>query len=195
MKTKAEKKKNKKRLIAAAIIMCLLISLIFTSCKRIEDDEAKAIISNLLDRSYTLNQIYFGEGLSYNEDEEEITGYCMVSDDEPMNTKEAIVKETNIVFSEKIASHLIKTYFEGIESYKVAEYARYIETDIGKVLVRKKYTPDVKEVLRYDNSTIEITKNGKNEIEATVYTVDKSQKITIYIVYEGDSWKLDWYTY
>ena len=127
--------KNKKRLIAAAIIMCLLISLIFTSCKRLEDDEAKAIISNLLDRSYTLNQIYFGEGLSYNEDEEEITGYCMASDDEPMNTKEAIVKETNIVFSEKIASHLIKTYFEGIESYKVAEYARYIETDIGKVLV------------------------------------------------------------
>jgi hypothetical protein len=61
--------------------------------------------------------------------------------------------------------------------------------------VRKDYDNILDEVEKYDTSTLEIKKNNRREIRATVQNVDKTAEIEVVLVYEADGWRLDSPTY
>ena len=185
-----------KKLTLIALSVLLLISVVLLpSCKRQSDEEAYAIACDLLERSYNLNVAYYGEGLAYDEDELVEGSYYHVSMDAPFTRRSDLINETKAVFSERIASDLVDVYIDGTASLGVVLYARYITGYDGYLTVRKDYDNILDEVEKYDASTLEIKKNNRREIRATVQNVDKTAEIEVVLVYEVDGWRLDSPTY
>jgi hypothetical protein len=185
-----------KRLTLIALSVLLLSSIVLLpSCKRQSDEEAYAIACDLLERSYNLNVAYYGEGLAYDEDELVEGSYYHVSMDAPFTRRSDLINETKAVFSERIASDLVDVYIDGTASLGVVLYARYITGYDGYLTVRKDYDNILDEVEKYDTSTLEIKKNNRREIRATVQNVDKTAEIEVVLVYEANGWRVDSPTY
>jgi hypothetical protein len=185
-----------KRLTLIALSVLLLSSVVLLpSCKRQSDEEAYAIACDLLERSYNLNVAYYGEGLAYDEDELVEGSYYHVSMDAPFTRRSDLINETKAVFSERIASDLVDVYIDGTASLGVVLYARYITGYDGYLTVRKDYDNILDEVEKYDASTLEIKKNNRREIRATVQNVDKTAEIEVVLVYEANGWRVDSPTY
>lgn len=166
-----------------------------SSCARQSDEEAHAIACDLLERSYNLNVAYYGQGLPYNSEEQVEGNYYHVADDAPFRVRNDLIVETKAVFSENIATDLIKIYIDGTSSYGVVVYARYITGYDGYLTVYKDYDYVVENVQKYDTSTLEITKNSRKEIKATVKSIDGGSEIELVLVYEVDGWRVDSPTY
>ena len=190
-------KNNFKKIISLVIVVVtLLSSLCLTSCKRQDEEETKRIVAELVDRSYDLNRIYYGDGLSYDEKFERETGYYLVSEKERFQTRFDLETETRAVFSDSISNELIRTYFDGYESLGVARYARYIEGSDGFISVYKDYDQAIEnEIYKFDTSVIEIEKNSRNTIVARVLCKTTNQMVEIYLVHEAYGWRLDSPTY
>lgn len=185
----------KKLTLIALSVLLLLSVVLLPSCKRQSDEEAYAIACDLLERSYNLNVAYYGEGLAYDEDELVEGSYYHVSMDAPFTRRSDLINETKAVFSERIATDLIDVYIDGTASLGVVLYARYITGYDGYLTVRKDYDNILDEVEKYDTSTLEIKKNNRRQIKATVQNVDKTTEIEVVLVYEVDGWRLDSPTY
>lgn len=189
-----------KRLLSL-IMALLLVTGALCSCKRVEDDEAYAIVKDLVDRSYVLNVIYYGEGLPHNPDEHYEGDYYYVREDAAYTVRNDVLVETKAVFSESIADELIEIYFAGTNSYGVALYARYVTGATGFLAVNPDYENVVKKVYKYDTSRLTIEKIKRNEIKATVPAiVDEGEspfEIEVIVKYDKDigEWRLDSPTY
>lgn len=191
-----------KRLLLLVLAL-LLATGALSSCARVEDDEAKAIVADLLDRAYHLNVIYYGEGLPYDEDERYQGNYYYVAEDAPYRVRNDLLVETKAVFSKSMANDIIKTYFDGTASLGVPIYARYITGESGYLTVLKDYDSAVDKVYKYDTTKIEIKRNKKNEIKATVPAIipegDTASpfEIEVIITYSEDlgGWRIDSPTY
>lgn len=189
-----------KRIIALALMVILAISLVpaLASCKRVDDNEAKEIITELVSESYALNEIYFGQGLKHEITEDDKGNYIRVSEDALYTKKKPLVDKTKEIFSEDYAQGIISSAFVGnsggIDS--TAAYARYVE-DFDGVLTILRDSVVVEEIAKYDFSTIRIIKNSKNLIIARITTsnLDKSIEVQIQFVYENEAWKIDSATY
>ena len=185
-----------KRIVSILLTALLLVgTLCMVSCKRQSDEEAYEIVCDLVERSYNLNVAYYGEGLPYIEDEHIDGNYYHVADDAPFRVRNDLLVETRAVFSERIASDLIKVYIEGTSSYGVVLYARYITGYDGFLTVYKDYDNILDKIDKYDMSTLQITKNNRRQIRATVQNMDKTAEIEVVLVYEASGWRLDSPTY
>jgi hypothetical protein len=187
--------------ILLLILALLLVTGALCSCKRVEDDEALAIVKDLVDRSYVLNQIYYGDGLPHNPDEHYYGDYYYVAEDAPYNVKNDILVETKAVFSKQIADELIDIYFTGTKSYGMVVQPRYMSGATGFLTVNTKYENVVKRVYKYDTSRLEITKIKRNEIRAKVPAIvgegEAPFEIEVFVTYDKDLgvWRLDSPTY
>ena len=186
------------RIIALMVILAISLVPALASCKRVDDNEAKEIITELVSESYALNEIYFGKGLKHEITEDDKGDYIRVSEDALYTKKKPLVDKTKEIFSEGYAQGIISSAFVGnsggIDS--TAAYARYVE-DFDGVLTILRDSVVVEEIAKYDFSTIRIIKNSKNLIIARITTsnLDKSIEVQIQFVYENEAWKIDSATY
>lgn len=181
--------------LVLTMVMALIMLSALTSCARQSDEEARAIVCDLIERSYNLNVAYYGSGLPCDENEHVEGEYYAVKRDAPFTIKNDLLIETRAVFSKEIADELISVYVDGAVSYGVVLHPRYITGYDGYLTVYKDYEYVVENVTKYDTSTVQIIKNRKNKIVASVSTSDYSSTIEVTFVFEPDGWRLDSMTY
>ena len=189
-----------KRIIAFIFVIIFAISLVpcLISCKRVKDDEAIKIVNELVEVSYELNVIYFGNGLEHEIAEDDTNSYVRVSEDALYTKKKPLVEKTNEVFSKSYAQGIISSAFVGagggIDS--TASFPRYVE-DYDGILTIRRDSVVVDEIAQYDFSTTKIIKNSKNLIIARIMTKNLSSNVEVQIqfVYEDKAWKIDSATY
>ena len=190
-----------KRIISILLVLIFALSMLpfIISCKRVDDEQAKEIVKDLVGKSYELNVIYFGAGLKHTIEEGNEDLYIRVDEDAAYQKKKPLVEMTRKVFSEKYAQSMITTAFVGLSGgiEGSGAFARYIEDYDGILTIRKDSQIIDVEIATYDFSTIKIVKNSKNQIIARIMTnnLDVNQEVQIYLVYEKDSWKIDSATY
>ena len=187
--------KNLLKITILAVLAILTVACT-VSCKSVEDKDAILIANNLIQKSYELNVIYFGEGLDAQEPETEDDLYAPVRGSSNYTSKLPLVERTREIFSTDYSSDIIKTAFEG-EMGAVgssAVYARYIEYD-GYLSVRRDI--DGIEVAKYDYSTTELIKNSKKFIRVKIKTtnLEKNEFVEITLINEENGWRIDSATY
>ena len=185
--------------IIKGIILITLIAIMAASvvgCKSVSDETAIHIVNGLVEKSYELNVIYFGEGLKPQAHNNESDLYIPVAGSSNYTAKLPLMERTREIFSSEYASSIIKTAFEGEEGAigTTAIYARYIEFE-GYLSVRR----DIEgiEVAKYDFTTTKIIKNSKRFIVAEIKTTntDNPQYVEITLINEENGWRIDSATY
>lgn len=207
-------KNNKNIIRAVAVALVCIFTLGLTGCtKKLTKEEAIAKVGELVDASYELNEIIFGDGLEYIETEEsKNTKYALVKENEKYNCINDIRNAINDVFSKDYGATLKTTAFVGqsgvVENTKTEP--RYIENEMGFLVLKNDVILDgsvsvdgeKQEILyygvsvnKYDISTIEIKKISRRFIEAYITSVDGSETILVTLILEENGWRLDSPTY
>ncbi len=182
--------------ITLLTILATILVVSTVGCKEVSDQAAKAIVKSLVEQSYELNVIYFGEGMEGQEPENEGDMYVPVAGSSNYTSYLALVEKTRQVFSEAYSNDMISVAFNG-ESGAIgssAIFARYLEYE-GYLHVRREI--DGIEVAKYDFTTIEIVKNSKRFIIAKIKTTDtdKPELVEITLINEENGWRIDSATY
>ena len=166
------------------LLFLLSAMLLLTSCGgSVAEAEVSAVLAELIPASYTLNEIYFGEGLPISDDRADVEAfyaavgmdndislnYHPVSPEAVYTSVEAIRAATLEVFSESYAEYLFTMAFDGLSSVfnedteqqvtQTVSYARYIETD-GILTVRMNIGEEAFPMNRtYDTNDIRIVRD------------------------------------
>ena len=182
--------------ITMLAVLATLMVVSMAGCRDVDDKTAISIANSLISQSYELNVIYFGDGIEYQEPDNEDALYAPVRGSSNYTTKLSLVERTREIFSTDYASDIIKTAFEG-ETGAVgssAVYARYIEFE-GYLSVRRNI--EGIEVAKYDFSTTELIKNSSKFIIVKVKTanLEKNQFVEITLINEDNGWRIDSATY
>ena len=186
---KSQIKKSLKFVLACVILFALVLP--FASCERQDEAQSIEIVKDLIERSYTLNVVYYGEGLPYDAEKQVEGEYYEVTEDAPFRIRNDLIVETRAVFSEDIALGLLGAYLDGYSNMGVVVYARYLTGPDGYLTVYKDYKNVNDQITKYDTSSVQIIKNRKNKIVASVTSVDGGETIEVTLIYENDAWKLD----
>ncbi len=182
--------------ITILTILTVLMAVGTVGCKAVDDKTAVSIVNMLVEQSYELNVIYFGDGLDKQEAENENDLYVPVAGSSNYTSKVELVRRTKEIFSQSYSASIIKTAFEGEMGAigSTAVYARYIEFE-DYLSVRR----DIEgiEVAKYDFTTTEILKNSKRFIIAKIKTTDTDapQFVEITLINEENGWRIDSATY
>ena len=204
------------------LIIIPVMLLILASCAPANDpEEARDALEDLVEQSYALNEVYYGEGLPISDDREDVErfyasfdtditsiNYHPVAADAAFQSEDEIRTATEAVFSQSYCTYLFERAFAGIsdtfdagtenEVTKTAAYARYIQ--YGETLtVRLNLADEAIPLNRtYDCANAEILENKKNAVTFAVpSSVDglPDEEVEIKIVRTDDGWRLDSPTY
>lgn len=203
--------------IFSLLLLLTIIAGVFCSCGDREYDEAevKEAARVLLLESEKLNDIFWGEGIPYNDDINLSDGIYyeavytalysmgfMTIDELKVLTKKTFTDE----YSEHIFSTVLSSISDENEILMTRYYQKYSTAD-GKtpeaIMVNSQWDPLLKDNVTYDYDTIQVTGSKKQTVyftvEATVSRVgyDKVQKKTISVglIEEDDGWRIDSPTY
>ena len=188
----------------------LLVILTFSGCgcAKISEEEAKLEIKKLVDASYDLNVIIYGEGLPYYERTDTIKQlYAPVADTAKYKSISNLKVDIRKTFSESYSKILEATAFEGQEGVEFGYHnqPRYIEV-LGELMVLKDfYNVDFDsdkygeyegiKVQKYNTNVIKIVKISKRFVEGEITSVDGKTTIRVTLVLENGEWRLDSPTY
>jgi len=197
-------------LLTAAI---LALSLAGCAGSGMTEDEIRDTFRSLVEDSYVLNEVYYGDGLPYTEDtsimaqlanaawsETFRVSYMPVAEDAPFHSEAEIREATRAVFSETICEHLFTLAFAGMstENAETVSYARFIE-ESGILTVRVDLAEEAFPTGRtYDFDSMEIRRDRKNTVTASFVSYmdgEKSVDVEITIIKTADGWRLDSPTY
>lgn len=189
-----------RNIIRAAALFCVaaLAVTALVSCGRHDEDEIKKAAAELIEKSYEINEIFFGEGLPLAEEEEYASTfpgyavpapsvdpdsgddmtYYMVSPKTGYSSVDDIKKGTLAVYTEEYAEPLFDMAFSGFavtvggdrtERTDAVSYARYIDTTAGYLGMRKLADHEILPLGRtYDTSAMTVVKNRGNEASVSV---------------------------
>lgn len=204
-----------KRIIALLIVLALSAAC-FTACGKsgLTEDEIRALFCDLVERSYPLNTVYYGDGLPTTEDQEIleellgfspdetglVMGYLPVTKEAEYQSEDEIRAATAEIYSPEMCELLYEIAFRGIsteDETKVA-FARYIQQ--GEYLTaRVDLSEDAIDVGRtYDFDSMTVIVDEPERIRASFASeVDGKPSVTvkITIVKTADGWRLDSPTY
>ena len=204
------------RLLCCAL--CVLLLLPLCACNVKIDDEAAflAEVAELIERSYEVNELFFGEGLPFVDPEgksaaelvSEASGelnartiYRPVAEDALYQTESEIMDLARSVYSEDYANHLQTVGFTGVsdENETVATYARYITTVEGGLTINmESVTKAIPLTRRFDTATLAVVRLGRDYavVSADAYDGDtKTGSVQLRVNKEPSGWRLDWPTY
>lgn len=183
-----------KKLIA--VILLLALSLCFiVSCGGVDENSeeairAKALFNALVEYSYELNVIYYGEGLKP-QDKETDNLYSPVSSDSNYLTRQALEERTREIFCRDLANTMIDMAFTGEQGgiSSTAVLARYIEFE-DRLSVRVNY--EGVRVTKYDYTTTRVTKISDRFIQAEIKSVnlEENKFFKITLINEEDGWRI-----
>ena len=134
------------------------------------DEEAADIVAELVEQSYEMNAIYFGEGMPVRDDEEAAL-YAYVADDAPYLTEAELREATLEVYTTNYAAYLFQMFLTGYsDSDSGVVYARYVEN--GDRLMKRLDIVSELPPRTYDLDSIEIVRSRKKEIKAIITSTD-----------------------
>ena len=199
-----------KRIISLVFAM-LMVVLTFSVCgctKKLSEEEATAQIERLIELSYEINEIVYGEGLAYYDRiDTQASLYAPVENTEKYDSTGDIKLAIRRVFSESYSKVLETVAFSGQDGADFGYHSqpRYIDQN-GELMVLKNFY-DIEfdsdkygeyegvVVKKYDTSTIEIIKISKRFVEAEITSEDGKTTIIVTLILENGEWKLDSPTY
>lgn len=194
---------NMKKLILS-VLSVLIFCTLLTSCGDVgyTEDEIRETAKNLIESSYEINEIYFGEGLPVTgEDSVGSRLYTPVTDDCKYHSTSEIKAATEKVYTADYCKILFKTGFEGtsLESEENVRYARFIDDFDGRLTARKDLAESaITRGRTFDYDSAEIVKMKKDRAEITYIThVDgeKDLSVTVTLLKDESGWRLDTPTY
>ena len=197
LRNKPMKNKLIKSAVSLMLIAVLAVSIVGCGCSKISEDEAYTVLKDLIERSYVLNVIYYGEGLKYRDSGNPNDEYGMVLETESYILRSSLEKETREVFTQTYADSIINMAFLGVQSAinQNSVMPRYVTMgDDDLIYVNKNYKPVVQEIAQYDYKTLKITKISRRFIEAEIKTT-KGINVDVVLVNENGAWRLDSGTY
>lgn len=209
MRIKVKRNRNKIHFFA---LLCLAAILLSACAGAPALDEIKPRVIELIEASYEVNDIFFGEGLpviergsAFAEENhiyymDEGGNYDYVTEDCPYQTVDMIKAEAEKVYSSEYLASIYETTFVGVADENTGMlYARYLDTDEG-LKKSNLHKPLLEQKRMYDYDTMEIVKpsNGRYinvEIESYLEGEDERLPIRLTLVKEGEVWLLDSPTY
>ena len=196
-----------------SVLLCLGL---LTSCggSGLTDEEISDIYRDLVEASYELNDIYYGDGLPFQHNESVmayLTGiqegtegfrvsYMPVAEDSPYQYEADIRTATAEVFSDSMCSYLYTIGFEGMstDEDETVSFARYIEQE-GILTVRIDLAEEALPLGRtYDFDSMTVIADEGSVIRASFPSFvdgEKSVDVKITIVKTANGWRLDSPTY
>ena len=199
--------------LAAALLFCAAI---LSSCggSGMTEEEIRETYRSLVEASYELNDIYYGDGLEFVENEammKYLTGvqensegfrvsYMPVADTAPYKTEKEIRAATEDVFSPALCSLMFKLGFEGMstEEDETVAFARYIEQE-DVLTVRVDLKEEALPMGRtYDFENMTLIAEEPSVIRASFPSFvdgEKSVDVRISIIKTANGWRLDSPTY
>lgn len=206
-----------RRVIALALTAVFLLLVVMLSSCSVDYTEAelKSAATELIEKSYEVNEIYFGKGLPVSSENSEAVkdftagldvdvkavNYLPVADSCPYETIDQLKKLAGKVYSADYCNYLWKMAFEGMstDDDQSVSYARYMTDYSGILTVRSDLAENGAELSRtYDTENITVEKMKKDEASVTLNSfVDgkEDMEITFVLKREADGWRLDQPTY
>ena len=198
-----------KRILSFFLMALLLFSLASCGGSRLSDDEIRDVYADLIEQSYLLNDVYYGDGLPFVNDPETMAtlagaisrfSYMPVDKNAVLKTEAEIREATLAVFTQPMCDHLFTLAFEGMSTGddETVVYARYIEQN-EILTVRIDLAEEALPLGRvYDLDSMDILNQNDNRIVASFATsVDgkPSVNVKLTLVKTADGWRLDSPTY
>ena len=198
-----------KRILSFLLTAVLLFSLASCGGSGLSDDEIRDIYEGLIEQSYLLNDVYYGDGLPFTNDPETMASlagassrfsYMPVDKDSPLKSEAEIREATLAVFTKSMCDHLFTLAFEGMstDDEETVVYARYIEME-EILTVRIDLADEALPLGRvYDMDTMDILNQSGNRIVASFATSvdgEPSVNVKLTLVKTADGWRLDSPTY
>ena len=197
----------------ALFLSAVLLLTLLVGCSA-APDEAFILesVTSLVEASYEVNDIFFGEGLpaiardsdfaieNYVYYMDYYDNYDYLTADCPYTHTDQIKALAETVYSEDYLSSIYETMFVGLADETAGMlYARYLDTEEG---LRKSniHSPMIEKKRVYDYSTMTIVKptNGRFinvEIDTHLEGEADILRIRLTLVREDDGWRLDTPTY
>ncbi len=190
------------------LALIVFTTLSVSSCGKIirSNDEAEEYVAELVEKSYEINVIVFGEGLPHlDEKDEDNPLYSPVLENEKYKSISDIRLAIREVYSEEYAKSLETTAFSGavggVEGTTL--YPRYITNKEGELCILTDYTildyesPTYGEykglnVLKYDTSTVEIKKISLRFVEAYITSEDGQTTILVTLIRQKVDGEYEW---
>ena len=196
-----------------AVLSLILAAVLLAGCSAApETEEIRTIAEELIEASYEINDIFFGEGLpaitrdsefaienyvyymDYYDNYDFLTAECPYTH---TDQSKALAAE---VYSEDYLNSIYETMFIGVADETAGMlYARYLDTEEG---LRKSnvHQPliEKKRIYDYDSMTVLKPTNGKYinvEFDTHLEGETEMLRVRITIVREADGWRLDTPTY
>lgn len=191
--------------VFAAIILIATIAVSMVGCGGPEEAEAKAIVKDLIEKSYEINEIYFGKkGLKYRDSGNPAEMYLPVLETEKYYLKSKLEEATRLVYCKEYADSIIHLSFTGVQSpinlNSVSSRFAY-DYDDDWIRINKNYEYPNEYFTEYDFSTMEITYISGNVIDVTIkgkIMSDEGYKnvtVNLSLVNEENGWRLKDPTY
>lgn len=207
--------KHLSKILAIVLVIASILS--FSSCgKKISKEEAISYAKELISASYEVNEIYFGNGLPYDEEysylieyheaedsDVEVPIYIPISKTSKYKTIQELKDLASKVYSKDYCEYLYTLAFEGFASEDQAVYSKYMDSDeFLSLTVKYEKHPIMEEQTNFDLNNITVNKILDNKVYLTVAANENGikQNIKITLVKEYDSemnaiWRLDTPTY
>ncbi len=202
----------------SVLALTLIAALMFSACSAVSmtEDELKKIAAPLIEKSYEINEIYFGKGLPVDEDAAALSGseedgsesydvksvkYVPVRTDDYKNIED-LQNAAAQVYTDSFLEGLFPATFQGVRDEKggIVSYAKYIENFGGSELQQRADLADDSILVGrvFDTDTIKI----KNQVRGYVFFTVESYvdgkpdgTVELSIKDEGKGWRLDSPTY
>ena len=196
----------------------LLFSLLFivmslTSCGSAPDAaEMRGIAEALIEASYEVNDIFFGEGLPAIERDSQFAidnhvyymdeggNYDYVAEESRYQTTAEIKAAAEAVYSDEYLTSIYETMFVGVaDEHAGMLYARYLDTDEGlkKSNIHESMIMG-KRIYDYDSMVMVKPSNAgfvNLEFDTHLEGSDEIVRVRLTLVREDDGWRLDSPTY
>ena len=199
-----------KKIISLLLVLSALV-LALPSCggEKLTEDQVIEIVGPLVQKSYEINDIFFGAGLPHEEYTEAVDD--TVYDVPPVNYVPVISEKYKSVSDLKDAAREVYTesYLEGVFDLtfngmsdgngNIIQYARYFENFTDNLKIRADVEKDnIVTGRKYDVTTLKITDQESGYIFFTLESFidgEPAGTIDLSIKDEGAGWRLDSPTY
>jgi len=173
------------------------------SCSSHSDEEIIEAAKELIEKSYVINEIYYGKGLPITEEDSLgfASNYAIVDTSCGFASIEDIKKATAEVYAADYCEHLYVIAFEGLstEDDQSVCYARFLDDYADKLTMLKDVATTGVDLNRtYDFSTIVVEKCVRDMATIKVMSLvdgEEDEELTINLILENGQWKLNTPTY
>ena len=187
----------RKRLLVLTAALCSAAGMLTSCGHSLSDDEAKAILTDLVPRSQILNEVFWGDIMTtddpYATPMESLTGaqYYPVSAESPFQSIADIKAECQQVYTTSYAATMYAMAFEGTDEID----SRYTEEG-GELLLDITFEPyNIDTVIDIDSAKVVDSTDVSVvvEVDCTIHGEEKVRRITL--CKENEVWLLDSPTY